>query len=133
MKAMDAPKPKIMVIEDETLLLDAISKKLAVAGFETISCFTAEQALEKLKDPALIPSLIWLDYYLEGMDGLQFMHQLKQNPSLVNLPVIVVSNSANDEKVHSMLALGVKKYFLKADYRLEDIVQAIRDILSSPS
>ena len=56
------------------------------------------------------------------------MNAIKQNVNWQNIPVIVVSNSANAEKVNTMLALGAKKYLLKAEYRLDDIISMIRDL-----
>ena len=44
------------------------------------------------------------------------------------MPVIVVSNSASEEKVHNMLALGITQYILKAKYRLDEIIQMVRKI-----
>lgn len=123
------PTPTIMVIEDEELLQEAITRKLQSTGITVISFNNGKQALEYLTDATQLPDAIWLDYYLKDMNGLEFMQGVKQNPKLANIPVIVVSNSANLEKVHNMLALGAKKYLLKADYRLEEIIHTILEII----
>lgn len=117
----------VMVIEDEELLLQAITKKLKNSGFETVSCTTAKQALEYLDTLNELPDVIWLDYYLKDMNGLEFMDRINQNPSWTKIPVVVVSNSASPQKVEAMLKKGAKKYLLKADYRLEDIVAIIKE------
>lgn len=124
---------KVMVVEDEPLLLEAIGKKLEKEGIGTILCSDGKQAIDQLagSNSDALPNAIWLDYYLKDMDGLSFMGMLKQNPKLQNIPVIVVSNSASSQKVNTMLALGAKKYLLKAQYRLEDIVGIIRELASS--
>jgi len=112
-----------MVVEDEELLLQAISRKLEKSGIGCISCASAEQAIDYLENMPEMPSAIWLDYYLkDSMDGLQFVQTLKANPTWKNIPILVVSNSANPEKVNALLGLGVKKYFLKAEKRLDDII-----------
>jgi CheY-like chemotaxis protein len=64
------------------------------------------------------------------MNGLEFMRELKKNDLWAKIPVVVVSNSASDEKKNSMLALGVDKYILKAQYRLDEIIEMIREIIS---
>ena len=119
----------IMVVEDEALLLQAITKKLEVNGFGVVSCKSGEQAIDYLKNMDKKPDAIWLDYYLKDMDGIVFMTALKALPTCADIPVMVVSNSASDEKVHNMLALGVKKYMLKAQYRLDDLIIALREII----
>lgn len=67
------------------------------------------------------------------MNGLAFMQELKQNPAWTNIPVLVVSNSASPDKVSNMLALGARKYILKADYRLDEIIAMIRDFINDNS
>ena len=119
-----------MVIEDEELLLQAISKKLKNSGMEVVSCASAKQAFDYLKEMPTLPDAIWLDYYLKEMNGIDFMEELKQHQDWIEVPVVVVSNSANQEKVHNMLALGAKKYLLKANYRLEQIVEVIKEIIA---
>ena|SRR3989344_639966 len=119
---------KVMVVEDEPLLLEAIGNKLETEGVRTVLCAGGKEAIDHLSNDSEPPDAIWLDYYLKDMDGLAFMNAIKQNVNWQNIPVIVVSNSANAEKVNTMLALGAKKYLLKAEYRLDDIISMIRDL-----
>jgi CheY-like chemotaxis protein len=123
---MSKTNPKVMVVEDENLLLQAISKKLTISGLETVSCLSAEQALDYLKNFPELPDAIWLDYHLKDMDGLMFMKKLKDSDKWGKIPVFVVSNSASPDKVNSMLALGAKKYMLKAEHRLDEIIADIK-------
>ena len=119
----------ILVIEDETLLLQAITKKLTLSGLNSISCTSGEQALDYLNNLPELPDVIWLDYHLKGMDGLTFLKELKAKPVWENIPVVVVSNSASPEKVHHMLALGANKYLLKAEYRLDQIIETVNQFV----
>lgn len=127
---MEPAKHLVMIIEDEVMLLQAIEKKLKNVGFETVSFTKATDALRYFADGGAKPDAIWLDYYLEDdIDGIAFMQKLNEHPELSNIPVIVVSNSASQEKVNAMIALGVKKYMLKAENRLEDIASTIHEVL----
>jgi CheY-like chemotaxis protein len=119
----------VLVIEDEELLLDAIQRKLESEGIKAISYASGKEAVQYLKTTSEIPSAIWLDYYLKDMNGLEFMQALKEDPKLANIPVLVVSNSASEPKVKSMLALGVKKYVLKAENRLDDIIATMKQFM----
>lgn len=130
-KLMSKKSPTIMVVEDESLLLQVISKKLKLSGMDVLSCASGQQAIDYLKNLKTLPDAIWLDYYLKDMNGLHFMNELKLNSKWSNIPVIVVSNSASPDKVNSMLGLGAKKYVLKAEYRLDEIVAMIRDETSN--
>lgn len=121
---------KVVVVEDEELLLQVITRKLSLVGFEVISCKSARQALDYIKSLESNPDIIWLDYYLEDMSGLDFMHELSKDPKLSKIPVVVVSNSASEDKKSAMLALGAKKYILKAQHRLDEIVDSIKEVVN---
>ncbi len=126
---MSQQNPTIMVVEDENLLLQAITKKLKLSGMDVLSCSSGQQAVDYLKNLDELPDAIWLDYYLKDMNGLAFMQELKENPAWSRIPVIVVSNSASPDKVSNMLALGAKKYILKAEHRLDEIIVMIREFI----
>jgi CheY-like chemotaxis protein len=119
-------KLSIMVIEDEELLLDVIKDKMAETDLDIISCKSGEEAIQLLENSKTHPSAIWLDYHLKGMDGLQFISHIKLNPELATIPIIVVSNSADDETVQRLLDAGANKYLLKAQNRMDDILNVIR-------
>ena len=122
-------KAKVLVVEDEDLLLQAITRKLELNKMNAIPCKSGKDAIELLSNLGEKPDVIWLDYYLKDMNGLEFMCSLKKNAKLTDILTIVVSNSASSDKVKSMLALGVKKYYLKAENRLDDIISTIKSML----
>jgi DNA-binding response OmpR family regulator len=130
-------KKTIMIIEDEASLLKAIRDKLYRNNFEMIAARTANQALELLKSLEVMKNesyvdAIWLDHYLLGYeDGLDFMKKIKSNEHWKNIPVFVVSNTASESKVESYLKLGITKYYVKADYRLDQIVDDIKKFLDN--
>jgi len=127
---MSKENPTIMVVEDEVLLLQAITKKLKLSKMDVLSCSSGQQALDYLASIDELPDAIWLDYYLKDMNGLVFMQELKRNKKWAQIPVLVVSNSASPEKVHNMLGLGAKQYILKAEYRLDEIIAMIRGFIA---
>lgn len=126
---MEDQNPSIMVVEDEKLLLQAITKKIKLSGLDVLSCSSGQQALDYLANLDELPRAVWLDYYLRDMNGLEFMRLLKANEKWSKIPVLVVSNSASPDKINTMLGLGVKKYILKAEYRLDEIIKLISDFI----
>lgn len=126
---MDDKKYVVIVIEDEKMLLEAITLKLQSHGVSVIACTSGKQALDEIASSQKLPDAIWLDYYLEDMNGLDFMYKLKENDRYAHIPTIVVSNSASEDKVKSMLALGVSKYYLKAENRLDDIITSALELI----
>ncbi|MEI7777339.1 MAG: response regulator [bacterium] len=123
----------ILVVEDERPLVQAIETKLEKNGFDVITARTVEQAARYLEEINNIEA-IWLDHYLPGdKTGLDFVAMLKSPDSKwKKLPVFIVSNTASNNNVRSYLRLGVSKYCVKADHRLDEIVTEIADFLDNP-
>lgn len=118
----------VMVIEDEELLLEIISRKLNETGIAVTACRSGEEALQNLEADTKIPDVIWLDYHLKGMDGNDFILKIKGNPKFTNIPIVVVSNSANDQTVKKLTNSGAYKYMLKAENKLDDIIKTLKDV-----
>ena len=123
----------ILVIEDERPLLEAIKTKLEKNGFEVTTARTVEQALNYLEDLERV-DVIWLDHYLLGKeDGLDFVAKIKSHDGKwKHIPIFVVSNTASADKVQSYIQLGISKYFVKAEHRLDRIISEIKLFLDHP-
>lgn len=123
----------ILVIEDERPLVQAIKTKLENNGFAVTTARTVEQALNYLEDIGTIDA-IWLDHYLLGKeDGLDFVTKLKSHDGKwKKTPIFVVSNTASPDKVQSYIRLGISKYYVKAEHRLDEIINEIKSFLNNP-
>ena len=125
-------KKIILLIEDERPLVQVIQEKLEKAGFEVISARTIDQGLRYMED---VPSIdaVWLDHYLFGeKTGLDFIAKLKAPQSRwTKVPIFVVSNTASDGNLRSYMRLGITKYFVKAEHRLEEITNDVKEFLGT--
>lgn len=126
---MDGDKPTVLVIEDEEMLLQAIVRKLELNQMKPIPCKSGKEAIDVLNRSDKLPNAIWLDYYLKDMNGLEFMYSIKKDERFADILTIVVSNSAGPDKVKSMLTFGAKKYYLKAENKLDDIIVALKGLI----
>ena len=122
----------VLLVEDERPLSEAIQKKLELSGFSVITARTVKQAMGYLEDVKKI-DIIWLDHYLIGKEtGLDFVVKLKEKGSLWRkIPIFVVSNTSTPEKVESYLRLGADKYYTKSDYRLDQMINDIKEFLAN--
>lgn len=120
----------ILVIEDERPLLEAIKTKLNISNFSTLTARSVTEALAYLSSEQKVDA-IWLDHYLLGQDnGLDLVAQLKAADSpWKKIPIFVVSNTASADKVQSYIQLGINQYYTKSDYRLDDIINDIKNFL----
>jgi len=133
MKTKSKDKKTILVIEDERPLVAAIEIKLEKNGFSVITARTIEQGMDYLEDVLEIDA-IWLDHYLlGGKTGLDLVAKLKSEDSKwKKIPIFVVSNTASSNNVQSYMRLGVSKYCVKAEHRLDEIIGEIKTFLDHP-
>lgn len=120
----------LLVVEDEDLLLQAITKKLSFMNINSVTARSAAEAKTILDTATTPPDAVWLDYTLQDSRGIDVLEHIKSKPETANIPVFVVSNSASEDKVTKMLALGASRYLVKAEHRLEDIIAIIKNFIS---
>lgn len=120
---------KIIFIEDEPALQKALTAVLNNAGYEMVSALDGEIGLELIKKEK--PDLVLLDLILPKMDGFQVLETIRKDPETARLPVMILSNLEENSDINRALELGATTYLLKTNYRLEDVVKKIADVLNA--
>lgn len=118
---------KILVIEDDKFLLKIIKKKLSTEDYQLVQAMNGEEGLRSAREEK--PDLILLDLVLPEMDGFEVLKKLKDNPACSAIPVIILSNLGEREKVNKGLKLGAADYLVKADLNPGEIVNRIKLLL----
>ena len=117
----------VLVVEDDHALQEAIKFKLEQAGANVLAAGSGEEALEILKSH--YPDFIMLDILLPGMDGLEVLRHIRENALLQGLPVAIMSVSAGAEKIKEAFSLNVVDYFIKSEYRIDEITFRVMNYL----
>lgn len=120
---------KILFIEDEPNLQKTLNQALRQEGYEIKAAFDGQEGLALAKTQK--PDLILLDLILPKMDGFAVLQELKKDPILKDIPVIVLTNLESSVDVERVLELGATTYLVKANYSLEEVVAKIKQALSS--
>jgi len=111
---------KILVVEDEPIFSHMLEKELAKA-FTVIDAHNGKKAWETLKAEDI--DLIALDLIMPEMDGFELLEKMKEGG--YDMPVLVLSALSFQGDKDRAYGLGVKEYFVKGEYRLEDLVRKI--------
>ena len=119
-------KKKILVIEDSDSLSKIIKMKLEEAGYLVLLSQNGEDGLEKVTREK--PDLVWLDIYLPGMNGLELLEKIRKNPATKGQKTIIVSVSGNNKKIEIAEKLGVIDYYVKSNYKIEELVSLVNGI-----
>ncbi|MBI5077797.1 MAG: response regulator [Candidatus Yonathbacteria bacterium] len=112
----------VLLLEDDKALNRAIVLKLEQGGNRVISTMRAEEALEVLNTEHPKIDIIWLDLLLPGMNGIEFLAEIRKKPEYKDLKVVICSVSGREESKGVARELGVVDYLVKSDYDLNTIV-----------
>ncbi len=118
---------KILIVEDDKFLRELIAQKLQKEGYEPLEAMDGEEGLRKIKEEK--PDLILLDLILPGVDGFEVLSQIKEDPILAEIPVIILSNLGQKEDIEKGLKLGAVDYLIKAHFTPGEIIEKIRNAL----
>lgn len=121
-------KKILLVIEDDEVLLRALYLFLHKENKFTIASATDGETGLNMAG-RLKPDMILLDLLLPKMNGFEVLKNLKSNPELKNIPVIVLSNLGGTSDVERAKSLGADNYFVKAETNLSVLLEKIENIL----
>lgn len=120
-------KKTILIVEDDKFLMKAYSIKIKNAGFNVLSSSNGEEGLQMAKERK--PDIIVLDLLLPRVDGFEFLKRIKADDELKSIPVLTISVLGQKNDQEKALSLGAEAYFIKTEYKLEEIIDKIKEYL----
>ncbi|MEM7355385.1 MAG: response regulator [Acidobacteriota bacterium] len=117
---------KIVVIEDEPDILEAIEYNLEREGFQVISATSGDEGLKTVVREG--PDLLLLDLLLPGLDGIEVCRQLKMDPMTQKIPIIMVSAKGEESDIVLGLGVGADDYVTKP-FRPKELIARVRAVL----
>jgi len=125
---IDPASTHVLIVEDDKLMVDVLSKNFAASKYVTSVASRAEDA-EKILAKEKI-DVILLDIVLPDMDGFTFLKKLKGDEKYKDIPVIIISNLGQRDEVTRGIQEGARDYIIKANVFPEEIVAKVEKILS---
>ena len=117
-------KKKILIIEDDRSLQNALVEIISQEGFESESALMGKKDLQN--QDFRIPDLILLDIILPKKDGFEVLAEIKKDEKLKNIPVLILTNLEEIDNVQKALDLGATNFMVKSDFSLKDVVEKMR-------
>ncbi|AWG26535.1 response regulator [Flavobacterium kingsejongi] len=105
-------KKRILIIDDDTRNIFALSATLRAKSFECLSCMSAEEALQLLKSNAIVDAVL-IDMMMPEMDGYEAIPLIKNIPHRAKTPVIAVTAQAMLGDREKCLQAGADDYVSK--------------------
>lgn len=113
---------KVLVIEDEKALVDALVYNLDRDGYEVMVAHDGQDGLRKAQE---IPDIILLDIMLPGINGVEILRELRSNEKTKAIPVIVVSAKSEETDQVVGFSLGADDYVTKP-FSVKVLLQRIK-------
>jgi two-component system, sensor histidine kinase and response regulator len=114
----------VLVVEDDPFYSKIYKTKLAKEKIESQIVSNGNEALKVVKE--LVPGLILLDLIMPGKDGFETLAELKSDPVLQGVPVIVLSNLSQEEDIQRIMDLGAAEYLVKANVPIQEVVDKVK-------
>ena len=124
---VESMKKKILIIEDDRSLQNAVVETLGQEGYKTVSAFDGEEGLQKLAVEK--PDLILLDIILPKKDGYEVLSEIKGDEATKDIPVLILTNLEEVDNVQKALDLGATTFMVKSDFSLKDVLAKVKENL----
>lgn len=118
---------KILLIEDDPLMVNLYRKIFARAGYVVEIAQRGGAGLEKAKE--VLPDLILLDIMMPEMDGFEVLEKLKKDDKTKSIPVIALTNLAGEEDAKRALDLGAVAYVVKSEHDPREVLEIVKEAL----
>ncbi len=124
---MAEDKKKILIIEDDVFIRDIYQVKFFQEGFEVETAENGIDALKKLEE--FVPDMILLDIIMPYMDGMEVLKRIKESDALKNIPIIMLTNISEKEKVDEGMEQGATDYLIKSHFTPSEVVHKVKTLL----
>lgn len=117
---------RILVVDDSPFMLRSITFVLEKEGYDFFTASDGEEALRKVAEEK--PQLIFLDAVMPNMDGYEVCRQIKANPALKDICIIMATGRSEPEDLEEALSAGADGFMLKP-YTPDKILEKVREAL----
>jgi CheY-like chemotaxis protein len=120
---------KIVLAEDDKFISRAYKDGLTRAGYLVVPAMDGAEALVKVRET--IPDIILLDLIMPVKNGFEALEEIKADPSIKNIPVIVLSNLGQESDIDKARTLGAADYMIKSNFSMQEVIEKISKVIAA--
>jgi CheY-like chemotaxis protein len=124
------PEKTVLIIEDEPDAADLFAEMMRVSGFRVQKTSSSAPAISMMN--AEKPDIVLMDIMMPDISGLDILRQMRRDPSLAKIPVVVVSAKSMPTDIKNGMEAGASTYLTKPVGFLE-LKEAVEHALGSQS
>jgi CheY-like chemotaxis protein len=122
----ESEKKKILLVDDDPDILRLVEVVLKRSGFTVVTAKNGADALSYLQTDQ--PSMILLDVAMPGMNGFEVLSQLKTQPNLKSVPIMMLTARSQKEEIIKAIQMGAQNYMVKP-FDSKELITRIKKIL----
>jgi CheY-like chemotaxis protein len=126
---MEGDKRNILIVDDDTFLLDMYALKFSQNNFTVFTAPSAAEAINKLKEGTNF-EVILMDVIMPEMDGFEMLQKINEEKLAPDATKIILSNKGQQSDVDQGKALGVDGYIVKANSTPAEVIDQVLSILA---
>ena len=127
---MSGSQKTVLIIEDEEDAAELFAEMMRVSGFHVLKTSSSAPALAMMT--ADKPDVVILDIMMPEISGLDILHQMRRDPALSTIPVVVVSAKSMPADIKNGMEAGASTYLTKPVGFLE-LKEAVERAITGPS
>ena len=120
----DDREATVMVVDDSITIRKVTTRFLERNNYQVVTAKDGVDALQKLQN--IVPDVVLLDIEMPRMDGYELATQMRKEPRLSNIPIIMITSRTGDKHRNRAMELGVNCYLGKP-YNEEQLLESIRE------
>lgn len=120
---------KILIIEDELLLLEMYQVAFETAGLEVVLAANGQEGWQHLQEPNI--ALVLLDIKMDDISGIEILKRLQQRPELKKMPIWALTNVGEESVAREAIALGAEEYIMKTKITPSELVAKVKERLKT--
>ncbi len=119
------PPCRVLVVEDDADMREVLRRRLEKEGWAVSEAANGREALKRMAESR--PELILLDLMMPGMDGFQFLEEVRKQEEWRPIPVVVVTAKDLTPEDRLLLSGSVTQILQKGAYSQEELLREVRD------
>jgi len=121
-------KKKIMVIDDEKTICEAIEFLLENEGYDVTTAYNGEEGLMKIyKQP---PDMLIIDLLMPKMNGFKVVRRVRSDPAFKDIPILMLTVVDDKFDIQEGYNSGVSDYMVKP-FEVDDLVMRVKTFMES--
>ena len=116
----------ILVIDDDATSREALTVLLEEEGYEVFTARGGEEGLKAIREHR--PNVLLLDMMMPGMDGVEVIRRIRQEPELGRVRIIALTGDVTRERRRKVFESGADRFVAKP-FRIPDLIESVREIL----